>query len=84
MSIIQDIRDRYAKVAVVAIALALIGFILTDYFSGRGRGGRGQPVARAAGDSGDGEIRRGKGRGARGERTAAIQQASEDIREASD
>ena len=42
MSIIQDIRDKYAKVAVVAIALALIGFILTDYFSGRGRaaGGR--------------------------------------------
>ena len=40
MSIIQDIRDKYAKVAVVAIALALIGFILTDYFSGRGQGGR--------------------------------------------
>ena len=39
MSIIQDIRDKYAKVAVVAIALALIGFILTDYFSGRGGGG---------------------------------------------
>lgn len=38
MSIIQDIRDKYAKVAVVAIALALIGFILTDYFSGRGQG----------------------------------------------
>jgi peptidyl-prolyl cis-trans isomerase D len=43
MSIIQDIRDKYAKVAVVAIALALIGFILTDYFSGRGRGGGGRP-----------------------------------------
>ena len=42
MSIIQDIRDKYAKVAVVAIALALIGFILTDYFSGRGRGGGGR------------------------------------------
>ncbi len=40
MSIIQDIRDKYAKVAVVAIALALVGFILTDYFSGRGGGGR--------------------------------------------
>lgn len=37
MSIIQNIRDKYAKVAVIAIALALIGFILTDYFSGRGR-----------------------------------------------
>ena len=41
MSIIQDIRDKYAKVAVVAIALALIGFILTDYFSGQNRAGRG-------------------------------------------
>jgi peptidyl-prolyl cis-trans isomerase D len=41
MSIIQDIRDKYAKVAVVAIALALIGFILTDYFSGRGGGASG-------------------------------------------
>lgn len=41
MSIIQSIRDKYAKVAVVAIALALVGFILTDYFSGRGRGGGG-------------------------------------------
>lgn len=39
MSIIQNIRDKYARVAVVAIALALVGFILTDYFSGRGRGG---------------------------------------------
>ncbi len=41
MSIIQDIRDKYAKVAVVAVALALIGFILTDYFSGRGNTGGG-------------------------------------------
>ena len=39
MSIIQSIREKYARVAVVAIALALVGFILTDYFSGRGRGG---------------------------------------------
>ncbi len=39
MSIIQNIRDKYARVAVVAIALALVGFILTDYFSGRGRSG---------------------------------------------
>lgn len=37
MSIIQNIRDKYARIAVIAIALALIGFILTDYFSGRGR-----------------------------------------------
>ena len=39
MSIIQDIRDKYAKVAVVAIALALIGFILTDYFKSNNQGG---------------------------------------------
>lgn len=37
MSIIQDIRDKYARVSVIAIALALIGFILTDYFSGKNR-----------------------------------------------
>jgi peptidyl-prolyl cis-trans isomerase D len=36
MSVIQSIRDRYAKWAVVAIALALLGFILMDAFSGRG------------------------------------------------
>ena len=39
MSIIQTIRDKGAKVSVVLIALALVGFILTDYFSGRGQGG---------------------------------------------
>ena len=38
MSIIQDIRDKYARVAVIAIAVALIGFILTDYLVGKGRG----------------------------------------------
>jgi peptidyl-prolyl cis-trans isomerase D len=37
MSIIQDIRDKYAKVTVVLIALALVGFILTDYFQSKGR-----------------------------------------------
>lgn len=37
MSIIQNIRDKGAKISVALIALALIGFILTDYFSGRGR-----------------------------------------------
>lgn len=43
MSIIQDIRDKYARVSVIAIALALIGFILTDYVRGtdRGRGAGG-------------------------------------------
>ncbi len=37
MSIIQTIRDKGAKISVALIALALVGFILTDYFSGRGR-----------------------------------------------
>ena len=42
MSVIQSIRDKYAKWAVVAIALALLGFILTDYLSTRNRmSGRG-------------------------------------------
>jgi peptidyl-prolyl cis-trans isomerase D len=33
MSVIQNIRDKYAKVAVIAIALALLGFIMMDAFS---------------------------------------------------
>jgi peptidyl-prolyl cis-trans isomerase D len=39
MSIIQDIRDKYAKLTVVLVALALLGFILTDYFAGKSRMG---------------------------------------------
>jgi peptidyl-prolyl cis-trans isomerase D len=35
MSVIQQIRDKYARVAVVAIALSLLGFILMDALSGR-------------------------------------------------
>ncbi|MFI5133172.1 MAG: SurA N-terminal domain-containing protein [Chitinophagales bacterium] len=35
MSVIQKIRDKYARVAVIAIALAIILFILTDYIAGR-------------------------------------------------
>jgi peptidyl-prolyl cis-trans isomerase D len=35
MSIIQSIRDKGARIAVFLIALALTGFILTDYLSGR-------------------------------------------------
>jgi peptidyl-prolyl cis-trans isomerase D len=35
MSVIQSIRDKYARWAVVAIALALLGFILMDAFSSR-------------------------------------------------
>src|SRR6266498_2009112 len=37
MSVIQTIRDRYARWAVIAIALALTGFILMDAFTGRSR-----------------------------------------------
>jgi peptidyl-prolyl cis-trans isomerase D len=37
MSIIQDIREKYAKLTVVLVALALLGFILTDYFTGKSR-----------------------------------------------
>jgi len=37
MSVIQNIRDKYARWAVIAIALALLGFILTDYLSTRNR-----------------------------------------------
>ncbi|NOT50873.1 MAG: peptidylprolyl isomerase [Chitinophagaceae bacterium] len=37
MSIIQTIRDKGAKISVALIALALVGFILTDYFSGKGK-----------------------------------------------
>src|SRR5690349_11254776 len=37
MSIIQTIRDKYARLAVIAVAVALTGFILIDYISGRGR-----------------------------------------------
>jgi peptidyl-prolyl cis-trans isomerase D len=35
MSVIQKIRDKYARVAVIAIALSLLGFILMDALSGR-------------------------------------------------
>ena len=35
MSVIQKIRDKYARWAVIAIAVSLIGFILMDAFSGR-------------------------------------------------
>jgi peptidyl-prolyl cis-trans isomerase D len=42
MSIIQTIRDKGAKISVMLIALALIGFILTDYFSGKGRASAGR------------------------------------------
>ena len=38
MSIIQHIREKYAAVIIVAIAISLIAFILMDAFVGRGRG----------------------------------------------
>lgn len=58
MSIIQDIRDKYARVSVIAIALALIGFILTDYFSGKNkaqRGARSNTIGSVNGQKIDGE-----------------------------
>ncbi len=42
MSAIQKIRDKYAKWAVVAVALALLGFVLTDYLSTRGNASSGE------------------------------------------
>lgn len=39
MSIIQTIREKGAKITVVIIAIALVGFILTDYFQSSNRGG---------------------------------------------
>ncbi len=45
MSIIQQIREKYAAVSIAVIALSLIGFILTDYFAGRGRSGGSQPTS---------------------------------------
>jgi peptidyl-prolyl cis-trans isomerase D len=41
MSVIQSIREKYAKWAVIAIALALLGFILTDYFQAKNKMGAG-------------------------------------------
>ncbi len=38
MSVIQQIRDKYAAVVIAVIALSLIGFILMDAFVGRGSG----------------------------------------------
>lgn len=39
MSVIQKIRDKYAKIAGAVIGLALIGFIVQDAASGNGLGG---------------------------------------------
>ena len=44
MSIIQQIREKYAAVSIAVIALSLVGFILTDYFSSRSNTGGSQPT----------------------------------------
>lgn len=44
MSIIQQIREKYAAVSIAVIALSLVGFILTDYFSGKNNRGGSQPT----------------------------------------
>ncbi|MFN8290223.1 MAG: SurA N-terminal domain-containing protein [Chitinophagaceae bacterium] len=51
MSIIQTIQDKGAKIMVVIIAVALLGFILTDYFQSRNRsrGGGSESVGRVNG-----------------------------------
>src|SRR6266446_9165313 len=54
MSVIQTIRDKYARWAVIAIALALTGFILMDAFTGRSRlfsGGNATTLGRVNGKS---------------------------------
>lgn len=53
MSVIQKIRDKYARWAVIAIGLALLGFILMDAFSGKGAmgGGPGNTIGKVNGTS---------------------------------
>ena len=60
MSIIQNIRDKYARWAVVAIAISLLGFILMDAMSNRTgglfSGGRGKTLGSVNGQKIDAEI----------------------------
>ncbi|HEU4471572.1 MAG TPA: SurA N-terminal domain-containing protein [Flavisolibacter sp.] len=54
MSVIQKIRDKYARWAVIAIALALLGFILMDAFAGKtgmGSSGPGNTIGKVNGVS---------------------------------
>ena len=54
MSVIQSIRDRYARIAVIAIAVALSGFILMDAFTGRSRlfgGGNSTTIGKVNGEN---------------------------------
>jgi peptidyl-prolyl cis-trans isomerase D len=60
MSIIQNIRDKYARWAVVAIAISLLGFILMDAMSNRTgglfSGGRGKTLGNVNGQKIDAEV----------------------------
>ncbi len=38
MSVIQNIRDKYAVLVIALIALSLIGFVMMDAFVNNGRG----------------------------------------------
>lgn len=52
MSVIQRIRDKYARFAVIAIAVALLGFILMDALTGKSsffRGGAAKTLGRING-----------------------------------
>lgn len=52
MSVIQKIRDKYARIAVIAIAVALLGFILMDALTGKSsffRGGSSKTLGRVNG-----------------------------------
>src|SRR6476661_7406028 len=54
MSVIQSIRDKYARIAVIAIAVALSGFILMDAFTGRSRlfgGGNSTTIGKVNGEN---------------------------------
>ena len=56
MSVIQKIRDKYARWAVIAIAISLVGFLLMDAFgSGRtglfGNSGPGNTLGKVNGTS---------------------------------
>jgi peptidyl-prolyl cis-trans isomerase D len=55
MSVIQKIRDKYARWAVIAIAVSLIGFILMDAFTGRSQlfGGNSTTIGKINGKSVD-------------------------------
>ena len=52
MSLIQKIRDKYARVSVIAIGVALLGFILMDAFAGGSSilGGQDTTIGKINGD----------------------------------